>query len=417
MWRLLRFHRLVLLATMLAPIPLAAWADGLPAAPPPAALPSAAPPAAEPAPDPELPAEPPTPEPEIPGPAPAPAIEEAPQRPPGHPTWVDSGHSAVAEGFLWSVDRLDHFFADEREVDLPRPRSFVRWRNEVEARDDGTFAASTAVRAELLFPSLDRRLRALRLTISGGTNDALDQLISGQAPAPDAARRPTAGLRLPIFDALFTQTDLQAGLLFSLPIGWYTRLRLRHVQPVEDVLLARFALSGFWQTPTGWGTRQDVELERQLLSWLLLRLDGTGTVTQRSRGWEWASELSLLAAAGSRTAVFLGGGPAGATQAGPVVETWRAHTRVRRDVLRRWIFVELEPAVAWQRPPGGGRDRTRSIILRLEIQFDAAMYPGPGTTPPRVAAVPASVRASVRCRPPAPMRPSRLEPIGCGGAP
>jgi len=325
----------------------------------------------------------PTPEPVLtpvnPEPVLTPVIQEPLQPPPERPTWVDEGHAAVAEGLLWSVERLDHFFADEREVDLPRGRSFVRWRNELKARDDGAFAFGTGARADLELPSLDRRLHSLRLTISGGSTDPRGDLQAAGAPAPDASTRPSAGLRLALLDALLTQTDLSAGLLFSLPVGWFTRLRLRHVHPVEGLLVARLALAVFWQTPTGWGTRQDAELERQLLHWLVLRLDGTGTVTERSRGWEWGSELSLLAALGSRTAAFLGAGPNGATAVGPVVETWKAHARLRRDVARRWLFLELEPGVQWLRPPGGGRQRERFVILRLEVQFDAAGLAAPAT--------------------------------------
>jgi hypothetical protein len=300
---------------------------------------------------------------------------------PPSPTWVDSSHAFVSEGLLWSVERLDHFFADEREVDLPRARSFIRWRNDLTIHDNGRMAFTTGVRAELTFPNLDRRLSALRLTISGGAADTLDALRQDGPATPDTPPRPAAGLRLPIFDTLLTQTDLQAGLLFTLPVGWFVRARLRHVQPIEGLMVARLALSGFWQTPTGFGTRQDVELERLLRPWLVLRLGNTGIVTERSRGWEWSSELSLLAAVGSRTALFLGGGPSGATLAGPTVETWTVHARIRRDVWRRWIFLELEPGVQWTRPPGGGRLRDRYVIVRLEAQFDAAGYPT-RTSPP-----------------------------------
>jgi hypothetical protein len=331
----------------------------------------------------------PAPAPTEPGPGPpaaGPAAEPAPA-PPAEPTWYDEGHALVSEGLRWSVERLDQFFGDERPVDLPRSRSYVRWRNDLVLRDDGTAGFTTGLRAELRIPSLDRRLERLRITIAGGTTDALDRLLPGDTPSPDAVNQPSAGLKLFLLDTLLTQTDLQAGFLFSLPVGWYTRLRLRHVRPVEDLLVARFALSTFWQTPTGWGTRQDADLERQLAPWLLLRLANTGTITERSRGWEWSSELALLAAVGQRTALFLGGAALGATDVGPVVEVWKVHARARRDVLRRWLFLELEPGVEWKRPPGGGRLRERSLILRLDVQFDAARAgrsgPGPAPAAPR----------------------------------
>jgi hypothetical protein len=321
---------------------------------------------------------------EPPTPLLTPTPTEAPAAPSPLPgaTWFDEGHALVAEGLLLAVSRLDRFFGDERQVDLPRSRSWFRWRNDLKLRDDGSASFTTSVRAELRFPSLDERLRALRLTVSGGTTDTLDQLLPAEPGTPDTPDQPSAGLKLFLLDTLRTQTDLSAGLLFRWPIGWYARLRLRHNLAVGDLLLARFAVAGFWQTPTGWGTRWDADFDRQLAPRLLLRLANTATVTEVSRGWEWASELSLLAAVGQRTALFLGGGPQGATRLGPSVEIWRVHARVRRDVLRRWLFLEVEPGVAWTRPPGGGRLRERSVILRLELQFDAALRPLRPEPPP-----------------------------------
>lgn len=330
-----------------------------------------------------------TPDGSAPSPQGAPAAAaEAP--PPAKESWYDEGHSFVSEGLIWSVTRLDHFFSDERAVDLPRSRTFIRWRNDLKITDTGKLSFTTGARAEVHIAPLDQRLERLRLTISGGTTETLDRLLPGDTRTPDAVDRPAAGLKLALLDALLTQSDVQAGLLFSLPLGWYTRLVLRHVRPVEGVGVARMAASVFWQTPTGWGTRQDLDLERQLAPWLLLRLDNTGTITERSRGWEWSSELALLAAVGDRTALFLGAGPSGATRRGPYPETWRVHARVRRDVLRRWLYLEVEPGVTWTRPerhwrvPPHGVERERSVILRLEVQFDAAAQrpPAPAPGPP-----------------------------------
>lgn len=333
----------------------------------------------------------------------APAQTAAPAAAPDD--WLDEGHQAVSRGLLWPVARLDRFFSDEREVDLPRARSFVRWRNDLKLYDDGAFAYTTDVRAELRFPGLDRRLDRLGLVISGGTTDALDRLLPGDASASDPTGRGSAGLRLDVLDSLFTQTDLRVGLLFGLPVGWFTRLRFRHVQPLGEVLVARLALSGFWQTNTGWGTRQDLDLERPLWPWLLLRLANTATISEVTRGWEWTSELSLLATVGERGAVGLAGaamgasrpgqvpGPVPGTLIGPttawVVETWRVRARLRRDVYRRWLFVELEPELDFVRPPGGGRNRTRSVVLRLEVQFDASTR-RPGPRRPPASGLPAS---------------------------
>jgi hypothetical protein len=279
------------------------------------------------------------------------------------------------------VTQLDRFFADEREVDLPRARSFVRWRNDLRVRDDGALSASTDVRVEVQLPSLNRRLRHLRLSVTSSTAGTADRRLAGESP-PDALDATSAGLRLSFPQSALASLDAQAGLLFSLPVGWYSRVRLRHLRPLDASLLARDALAVFWQTNTGYGTRQDASLERPLGPWLLARLGGTGILTERSRGWEWNLDLSLLAALGPRTALSLSGGALGSTRAGLVVEKWRAGARLRRDVVRRWIYLELEPEAEWTRPPGGGRRRLRAVVLRLEVQFDASTLETPGPGPP-----------------------------------
>ena len=259
------------------------------------------------------------------GPPPAPPTEApqepltspGPQPPPESPVHgeaiespLDTGHEAVSRGLFWMVERFDRFFADEREVDLPRAASFFRWRSDLRLREDGTAAAGTNLRAEVRLPAFNRRLERLRLTLIASTVDPPDPHYRGSR-APDGVNRASAGLRLALHDSIRATLDTQLGLLAHWPPGGFARLRLRQVHPLGWSLVARDALVGFWQTNTGWGTRQDASLERPLARELLARLDATGTVTQRTRGWEWEANASLLAALGQRTAAALVGRGAG----------------------------------------------------------------------------------------------------------
>jgi hypothetical protein len=304
--------------------------------------------------------------------------EPSPEPPPE--SWIDVRHEQISRGLIWSVERLDRFFADEREVDVPRARSFVRWRNGLRLQEDGRLKAGVDLQAEVVLPALDRRLSKLRLSVTGSSSSAIDSALPGQSQ-PDALNSPSAGLKLSMLQSLLTSADAQVGLLFRLPLGWYTRLRVRHVTPLPASFVARTSLSVFWQTNTGYGTRQDVELERPLLPRLLARLDATGILTQRTRGWEWSTAASLLAAPDDRWALSLSGVALGATDLGWFVERYQLLARVRHDIVRRWIFLEVEPLVEWTRLPGGGLARMRSVILRLEIQFDEATM-GPARAAP-----------------------------------
>jgi hypothetical protein len=292
---------------------------------------------------------------------------------------MDASHLFLSRGFLWAVVRFDRFFADERDVDLPRASSFVRLRNTVAFRDDGRRPYAPDVHVEAVFPSLDRRLDQLRLRLAVATTrpEVVDPLLPPTLRSADVPNRPYAGLVLSPFQALQEQTDLHVGALLHRPLGWFTRARFRHVQPLGEAIVARLALAGFWQSDLRFGTRQELSLEHPLKPWLLLRLDGGSMVAQRSRGWEWSSELALLAAAWPRAALSVSVAALGASRAGPGAEAWRVQIRARHDVFRRWIFLELAPESVWTRSTQPRLHRASAVIIRLEVQFDASSGPSP----------------------------------------
>ena len=314
-----------------------------------------------------------------PEPAPEPLTSPGPQAPPDDAhgeatdTWIDVSHEAVSSGLFWMVERFDRFFADERQVDLPRAASFFRWRSDLRIGEDGGLAASTNLRAEVRLPAFDQRLERLRLTLVAASADPTDPLHPDRRP-PDGLNRANAGLRLALHDSIRATLDTQGGLLARWPPGWFVRLRLRQVHPLGWSVVGD-AVVGFWQTNTGWGTRQDASLERSLAPKLLARLDASGTITERTRGWEWEANGSLLAAFSQRTAGALSIGLLGYSDHGLVVDRYRVLARLRHDVLRRWILLELQPEVEWLRQPAGRVQRAAAIIVRLELQFDASTLP------------------------------------------
>ena len=352
------------------------------APPPPPETAPPPPPETAPPPPPET-APPPAPE---TAPPPGPAAAPAPAPTPEEWNFIDASHRFLSRGFLWAVLRFDRFFADERDVDLPRTRSFVRWRNTLAIRDDGKLPYFPDLRAEVVLPNFDRRLDRFRLRLAVATTppSAVDPLLPPAVRPPDVPNRPHAGLVLSPFQSLWAQTDFQTGALLRRPLGWYARTRFRRVQPIGEAMVARLALAGFWQTDLGFGTRHELSLEHPLSPWLLLRLAGSGMVAERSRGWEWSSELALLAAAWPRTALSLSGAALGATRAGPGVEVWRIQARARHDIFRRWIFLEVDPEIVWSRGALGHLQRASAVILRLEVQFEGWSIPIPGRvrTPP-----------------------------------
>ncbi len=356
-----------------------------PAAPPPATLESPAPVVEPAAPNVSfLPRLPPREAPEPPG-APPPQPEEGPgtareqaRRAAEEDNWLDASHAFIAERMLAPVIVFDRFFSDETELEAERSRSFVRWRNELLIRPGRPPAYATGLRADLRLPGVSRVLDRFRFVVEGQTRDALSALVptpDGEEP-PDTIGSGDAELRVRLWEGIIAHGDLGAGFLLQMPPGGFARARLRWAIPVGPLFLTRVATSGFWRTDTHFGTSLDAHVERGIRRYALLRLSGFGRLTQRSRGVEWSGELAALRAFTPTVAASIGFGlegaqrsPPGATRSAPSVDRYRASTRFRTDVYRRWLFVEVEPEVSWPWTPASGRETEFAVTLRLEVQF------------------------------------------------
>ena len=313
--------------------------------------------------------------------------------------WLDVGHAFVEHRIFAPILRLDRFFSDERELDADRARSFVRWRNEVRFTEDASGPSfATGIRANLRLSGLNRQLRRLRLVIEGETRDQLRTLFPRRQAGGSAAEEEdtfgaaNAGLRFYFLETIVSHADLGAGVLTRIPPGLYTRLRIRAAIPVGRLFLARSFAAGFWRTDTLFGTSAGLDLERPLAGWLVSRLSGFATLTERSQGIEWSSELALLALIDRHKAAQLGFAVNGSSDPRlapdnltrpPDLERLRLYTRLRRDLYRSWIFVELEPELAWPWTLERGRHRAWGVSFRLEVQFQGTeARPRPPAPPP-----------------------------------
>ncbi len=338
---------------------------------------------------------PPSPDAGAPTARPASPSAAAPARRDEGDTWLDAGHALVGS-LLHTVLQLDRFFSDERELEPERDRSFIRWRNEFRTDGRRPFAYLTTLRAEIRVPGLNRWLDRARLVIEG-VSDATNPAVSEAGPGPTtgtpspnllgAVGRAAAEAQLALYENFRVKADVGAGILLDLPLAGIAQARLRYAQPFGDVLLLRTALTGFYRTDLRLGSSAALDLEKQLARATLLRLRNGGTISQRDawKGIQWGTELALIQGITPLSAVSIGGDALGETRPVSRVDRYRVFTRYRRDFFRSWLFVELEPELAWPWDPVRGRERVLGFTFRLEAQFQQSA-PGTERTPPRAPA-------------------------------
>jgi hypothetical protein len=331
------------------------------------------------------------------GETPPPHVETTQQ--PGESSWLDAGHAYIERTLFQPVLWVDRFFADERDTEPQRSRSFVRVRQEVNfAQFHHGPGFATSFNVNLKLPSLDQRLERFRIEMAGEARDAFTALLQGDRnPQGEIVATPEqqygttdAGVGVRLWETLQTYADMGAGFLLKLPPGAYVRVRFRFVEPLGGAFLAREALTGFWRSDTQFGATGSAELERPIPFALgaLWRLSGTTTITQSQAnlGFQWAGDLSLLATLFLRIGGQLGFGASGASKSPVDVDVYRTYLRLRRDVFRKWFFVELAPEYQWNATiVPGHRIGFWDVALRFEVQFQARQAapekPPPDATP------------------------------------
>lgn len=355
--------------------------------------PDAAPPVESPSPPPGPPAPPddellvpPVPPPAVPVPEPPPPRPESvfsgrpraddDEAPPEQGrSWFDSGHAAMGRYFFAPAIRLDRFFSDETELDPMRAESFARVRLGTRLREDGKPAYLAELHADIRLPGVNRWLDRTRLILSG-SSEPPETSLEGIPPSTVAdtetdRRGANLELRFGAYRGIRSSVDLGAGVLFRLPVGAFTRVRYRLAVPIEDRLLGRFSTQVFWRTDLHLGARLTAGLEWPATASALVRLGGSSQIAQRRvRGVEYGSELVYSYAFTPRSAIALGTDARGNTEIPVVLEKYRLYTRFRQDLLRHWLFLDIEPEVGWPWTEDRGRYRAYAVTLRLEVQFE-----------------------------------------------
>ena len=313
------------------------------------------------------------------------AEEPAPGPPPPQPddTWVDRSHRFLEKELSGVTGRLDSFFGDERVPELEQASSFVHVRNEVRFAEDKALAYRLRVLASVRLPALDRWLSNARLVASGENQPPATPELS-QDPANPAyspslrAEQANLELRIDLLDEPPSVIDLGAGVRLRLPPEPFVRSRFRRRLSPGLGVSGRFTQSVFWTNKEGFGESTELALARPLGAHTVLRAGGAAILTDVSPGLTWTGEGGVLHELQElRTAVYLAGAGNGHTRPSPVTDLYRAFLRLRRDVWRRWIFVELEPEIGWPATPEQPRHRVLALTVRLEVQVAGQVEPEP----------------------------------------
>ncbi len=287
--------------------------------------------------------------------------------------WLDWIHAKVHRTVCGSALWFDSFFGDAR-VDDERDATFIRvgagasWDNREGWGGDYRF------RAKVSFPNLEDRAN---LVLGRGS---LEEVLSGEAesfeePAPildEADEEETAwllGLGFVPLRGEKSRVGLDAGVRLVWPPDPYVRANYRLNHRLSSGTLIRFRQTAFWESVEGLGTTSRLDLDRALGPRFLVRLRGTGTVSERAEGLRWQTGLQLYQYLGpSAGALRWEGILLGETGREVPFRDAKLRLSYRRNLARDWFFLEVRAGVHWPREePEEERRATPEAGLGFEI--------------------------------------------------
>ena len=288
--------------------------------------------------------------------------------------WLDRAHSYITRTLCQPAAWFDGFFGEHRAGE-DWPGSLVRWRGgyRIDQAEDHSYRSE--IDAAFRLPRMNERFK-LTITSQSGNDTGADQSdrdpFDPAIPSSDGVpgeRRTTAGLRYSLVDARKVSLSLGGGVRFNNPPDPYVRLRLRVTEPLGQAALIRVTPSVLQYRDAGLNRSLRVDLERRFGENLLLRGSQSFLRKELEQGVLWGTSLTLYARLSPKTSIQVSTSAVGTTHPGNRVERYRLATRLRQNVLRRWLFLEIEPELYWPRDEEGRYRRYRAITFLLEMQF------------------------------------------------
>jgi len=288
--------------------------------------------------------------------------------------WVDRTHDWIERDMFDTVAWFDRFFGDERMVVTERPEWLLRWKSELRWDEKEQYSFRSTVRASLRLPRLKKRWRLVFSSESRGDPNAVIPEDPGNPGLNPASQVRTGSTEL-IYDIFRTPRsvlDAGAGVQVKIPPNAFVRTRFQHARALALDILGRLTVTAYWDAQSGFGESNQVDIERWLAPPTLLRWSNSFTIEENGYGWAWGTDLSLLHKFSPKSAITFSGGASGSTRPAWIAQNYQVLARYRRNVWRKWIFLEGEPFLQWPRKEDGNRKPVWGATLRAEILFTGA---------------------------------------------
>ncbi len=288
--------------------------------------------------------------------------------------WMDQVHGFVQDNTCGPAVWFDTFFVKDHVLLAVRPATLIVFRNSYRWTEGQGVDFIGDFRFRYRLPQMEQLLKRARFSIVAESTPNRVTTQPGQPIDPGVdpdtgARKPILGVRVDFFTWLRSLVSIESGIKVSLHPDAFIRIRYQHEKPFGEVYLIRFTEIPMWQTIERFTNTAQLDLERKITTFTLVRWGNNVTFLEGKPGITWNSGVSLFTQLTPKSAISYDTSIWGVNYPSWIIQNYRIGSIYRRNFYRPWLFFELAPEVTWPQGIDGRRNSTYAFMATLEIQF------------------------------------------------
>lgn len=274
--------------------------------------------------------------------------------------WLDQTQSIASNSANSLANQLDRFFGVQRS-DIEAAYSALRLTTIQSWNDIDDFETGVRLRGKVYLPRINERISLIFSEEDGDGTTYYTQ----NAASITQQETTRVNLELDLAEEsahhLYFRVGLRSGLKGRVS------MRYRYEPESTGKTENRFTQSLYFKDGKGFGSFSRYQLDHVISDDVLLRWTNDLRFEETFTGSEYTTSLEYLVRRSNDTAMSWYARINGESSPG-FVASYDLGVRIRKNIAREWLFIELEPGYTW-RKEGALLDREGSpyIFLRLEM--------------------------------------------------
>ena len=254
--------------------------------------------------------------------------------------WLDRTQAFTSGRADALANRVDRFFGSERS-DLEAAYSSLRFGTELRYTEAEGFDPRVRLRGRLHLPRIDDRISLIFSEDKGegssyySENDLLNE--------PQSTR---VNLEVNLSESATDRFDFRIGLRSNMKLR--TSVRYRYEKELTENTLHRLSETVYFIDGTGLGSFTQYQVDRALNDVSLIRWSNEFRAQEDFDGIEWGTSLNHVSSFDDDFAMIYFIGMSGLSD-NAYISRYQIGARLRRNIARPWLFLEISPAWRWDK--------------------------------------------------------------------